>query len=52
MGDAAHMASPRTGAGAQVAMMDAIAFGDCMRKSTSIEAALKIYNVGAVDRAK
>ena len=52
MGDAAHMASPRTGAGAQVAMMDAIAFGDCMKKSISIDTALKIYNAGAIDRAK
>lgn len=33
MGDAAHMASPRTGAGAQTAMADAIAFGDAIKMS-------------------
>jgi 2-polyprenyl-6-methoxyphenol hydroxylase-like FAD-dependent oxidoreductase len=44
LGDAAHMSSPRTGAGAYTAMKDAVVLGECLSGSTSLETALAMYN--------
>lgn len=44
VGDAAHSASPITGAGAGAAIRDAIALGDAMAATTSIEEAFATYN--------
>jgi 2-polyprenyl-6-methoxyphenol hydroxylase-like FAD-dependent oxidoreductase len=52
LGDAAHMASPRTGAGAYTAMVDAVMLGRAFAQSTDVEAALRIYNDDTVMRGK
>merc|ERR1711959_170931 len=52
MGDAAHMASPRTGSGAYTAMLDAVALGSAIRSEGSLDKALHSYNGGAVKRAQ
>lgn len=54
LGDAAHMASPRTGAGAYTAMADAMAFYDAMKQlpKVSIDSALALYNTSTVSRGK
>lgn len=52
LGDAAHMATPQTGAGAYTAMVDSVAFGICMQNSSSFDEGLKKYNDEAVIRAK
>lgn len=53
-GDKAHMASPRTGAGAYTAMVDAVvmgrAFGKFVEGVGSLEEALEIYNEDTVRR--
>ncbi len=51
LGDAAHLASPRTGAGAYTAMVDAVALGAAFSNSETIEAALNRYNNDTVARA-
>jgi 2-polyprenyl-6-methoxyphenol hydroxylase-like FAD-dependent oxidoreductase len=52
LGDAAHMASPRTGAGAYTAMVDAVILGQAFQKSDSITDALERYNQNTVKRGK
>ena len=53
LGDAAHMASPRTGAGAYTAMVDAVILGQAMiQKGDSITDALEMYNQSTVKRGK
>lgn len=50
LGDAAHMASPRTGAGAYTAMVDAATLGAALEHSDSINHALRLYNADTVER--
>jgi len=50
LGDAAHMASPRTGAGAHTAFVDAAVLGSAFEKSKTIEEALGMYNESVVER--
>eukprot|EP00978_Attheya_sp_CCMP212_P007819 scaffold18163_cov55-Attheya_sp.AAC.4 len=52
LGDAAHMASPRTGAGAYTAMVDAVVLGRAFAQAADVEAALRIYNDDTVMRGK
>jgi 2-polyprenyl-6-methoxyphenol hydroxylase-like FAD-dependent oxidoreductase len=52
LGDAAHMASPRTGAGAYTAMVDAVILGQSIQKGDSITDALELYNQNTVQRGK
>ncbi len=52
LGDAAHMASPRTGAGAFSAMVDAVVLGNAFKYTNNIDEALKVYNQNTVDRGK
>ncbi|WP_320823679.1 FAD-dependent monooxygenase [Reinekea sp.] len=50
LGDAAHMASPRTGAGAYTAMVDAQILGEALRQTNSLALALTQYNDNTVRR--
>jgi 2-polyprenyl-6-methoxyphenol hydroxylase-like FAD-dependent oxidoreductase len=53
LGDAAHMASPRTGAGAHTAFVDAIVLGSVFEipfGSKTVEEALETYNKSVVER--
>ena len=51
LGDAAHMASPRTGAGAYTAMVDAVAMGSALQRADGdVDRALGIYNRDTVSR--
>ena len=52
LGDAAHLSSPRTGAGAYTAMLDAAALGSAFSSATTISEALEVFNQGAVQRAR
>lgn len=52
LGDAAHMASPRTGAGAFSAMVDAVVLETAFKQGKNIEESLKLYNQNTVDRGK
>jgi len=53
MGDAAHMASPFTAAGAHTAMLDALGLCQAFTtQATSVDAALRAYDKGGVQRAK
>jgi 2-polyprenyl-6-methoxyphenol hydroxylase-like FAD-dependent oxidoreductase len=52
LGDAAHMASPRTGAGAFSAMVDAVVLERAFKHGKNIAESLKIYNKNTVDRGK
>jgi 2-polyprenyl-6-methoxyphenol hydroxylase-like FAD-dependent oxidoreductase len=52
LGDAAHMASPRTGAGAYTAMVDAVAMGSAMVEAASLSEALELYNDDTVRRGQ
>lgn len=52
LGDAAHLASPRTGAGAYTAMLDAWALGAALNDASSVPQALALYNQDAVPRAR
>lgn len=52
LGDAAHMASPRTGAGAYTAMMDAHVFEQAMSGHNSLQEGLELYNDNTVKRGK
>jgi len=52
MGDAAHMASPFTAAGAHTAMLDAYELLKALTSKSSLQAALRAYNTGGVSRAK
>jgi 2-polyprenyl-6-methoxyphenol hydroxylase-like FAD-dependent oxidoreductase len=52
LGDAAHLSSPRTGAGAYTAMLDAWALGRAFNDASSVPEALALYNRAAVPRAK
>lgn len=51
LGDAAHMASPRTGAGAYTAMQDAVMMGEALQQGATLEAALRIYNDDTIQRS-
>jgi 2-polyprenyl-6-methoxyphenol hydroxylase-like FAD-dependent oxidoreductase len=51
LGDALHMSSPRTGAGAYTAMIDAKDLGLILSNSDSVDAALNAYNTSAVKRS-
>ena len=50
LGDAAHMASPRTGAGAYTAMVDAVTLGAALQQHGTIDEALQFYNDDTVER--
>jgi 2-polyprenyl-6-methoxyphenol hydroxylase-like FAD-dependent oxidoreductase len=50
LGDAAHMASPRTGAGAFSAMVDAVVLETAFKQGKNIDESLKLYNRNTVDR--
>jgi 2-polyprenyl-6-methoxyphenol hydroxylase-like FAD-dependent oxidoreductase len=50
LGDAAHMASPHTGAGAYTAMVDAYIFGESIQEGGSLHDALGLYNQDTVKR--
>ncbi|CAE8583196.1 unnamed protein product [Polarella glacialis] len=52
LGDAAHMASPRTGAGAYTAMSDAVMLGAALQREKTLEEALQIYNDDTVKRGQ
>jgi 2-polyprenyl-6-methoxyphenol hydroxylase-like FAD-dependent oxidoreductase len=52
LGDAAHLSSPRTGAGAYTAMLDAAALGSTFSYATTTSEALEVYNQGAVQRER
>lgn len=52
LGDAAHMASPRTGAGAYTAMVDAVVLGRAVATSASLNEALDVYNADTVRRGR
>jgi 2-polyprenyl-6-methoxyphenol hydroxylase-like FAD-dependent oxidoreductase len=52
LGDAAHMASPRTGAGAYTAMVDAIVLGKSLEQANTLEEALQLYNDSTVARGR
>lgn len=52
VGDAAHMASPRTGAGAYSAMVDAVVLKNAFSQGKNIEESLKLYNRNTVFRGK
>jgi len=52
LGDAAHMASPRTGAGAYTAMTDAWVLGQAMSQASSLDGALEVYNNDTVERGE
>ena len=51
-GDAAHMASPRTGAGAYTGMRDAVAFKLALEGGGGLESALEMYNTDVVERGE
>jgi 2-polyprenyl-6-methoxyphenol hydroxylase-like FAD-dependent oxidoreductase len=44
LGDAAHMASPHTGAGAYTAMVDAVVLREAVQEGRSLDEALTLYN--------
>ena len=50
LGDGAHMASPRTGAGAYSAMMDAVVLENAFKQGENIDKSLKLYNQNTVYR--
>ncbi len=50
LGDAAHMASPRTGAGAYTAMVDAVTLAIALQQHDTIGQALRFYNDDTVER--
>ena len=55
VGDAAHMASPRTAVGAHTAVMDAIALSEAfegVQTPRDIDEAIKMYDRGGVERAQ
>ena len=52
LGDAAHMASPRTGAGAYTAMVDAVTLGAALQQRNTIDEALRFYNDDTVERGR
>ena len=52
LGDAAHMASPRTGAGAYSAMVDAVVLENAFKQGKNIDESLKLYNQNTVFRGK
>ena len=52
LGDAAHMASPRTGAGAYTAMVDALVLGAALEQANAVEEALQLYNENTVARGQ
>ena len=52
LGDAVHMASPRTGAGAFTAMVDAVVLGDALRRGASLDDGLRRYNDDVVRRGR
>jgi 2-polyprenyl-6-methoxyphenol hydroxylase-like FAD-dependent oxidoreductase len=52
LGDAAHMASPRTGAGAYSAMADAVVLETAFKQGQNIDESLKLYNKNTVDRGR
>jgi 2-polyprenyl-6-methoxyphenol hydroxylase-like FAD-dependent oxidoreductase len=52
LGDAAHMASPRTGAGAYSAMVDAVVLEAALKQGKNIDETLKLYNQNTVFRGE
>jgi 2-polyprenyl-6-methoxyphenol hydroxylase-like FAD-dependent oxidoreductase len=52
LGDSAHMASPRTGAGAFSAMVDAVVLETSFKQGENIVESLKLYNQNTVDRGR
>jgi 2-polyprenyl-6-methoxyphenol hydroxylase-like FAD-dependent oxidoreductase len=52
LGDAAHMASPRTGAGAYSAMVDAVVLETAFKQGKNIDESLKLYNRNTAARGK
>jgi 2-polyprenyl-6-methoxyphenol hydroxylase-like FAD-dependent oxidoreductase len=52
LGDAAHMASPRTGAGAYSAMVDAVVLEAALKQGQNMDESLKLYNQNTVDRGR
>lgn len=52
VGDAAHMASPRTAAGAHSAVLDAAALREAFGATNNIDEAVKRYSRGALERAR
>lgn len=51
LGDAAHAMTPNLGQGACQAIEDAVALGECLKNTTDIPAALKLYETQRVSRA-
>ena len=52
MGDAAHMASPFTAAGAHTAMLDALGLLKALASEASVDAALRVYDAGGSARVR
>jgi 2-polyprenyl-6-methoxyphenol hydroxylase-like FAD-dependent oxidoreductase len=50
LGDAAHMSSPHTGAGAYTVMVDAVVLSEVMQEGSSLKDALQLYNLDTVRR--
>jgi 2-polyprenyl-6-methoxyphenol hydroxylase-like FAD-dependent oxidoreductase len=52
LGDAAHMASPRTGVGAYSAMLDALDLGVALQSAATVEEGLLLYNRQVLERGE
>jgi 2-polyprenyl-6-methoxyphenol hydroxylase-like FAD-dependent oxidoreductase len=52
VGDAAHMSSPKTGAGAYTALTDAVHMGLALEQSSDLKEALRLFNNDVVTRGK
>lgn len=52
VGDAAHMASPRTAVGAHTAILDAVGLREALTSSCDIDVALRVYSSQGADRAQ
>ena len=52
IGDAAHMASPRTAAGAHTAVLDAVALGSAFANHKNFDDAIASYSRGGLRRAQ
>jgi 2-polyprenyl-6-methoxyphenol hydroxylase-like FAD-dependent oxidoreductase len=52
LGDAAHLASSRTGAGAYSAMVDSVVLETAFKRVKNIDESLELYNQNTVDRGR
>jgi 2-polyprenyl-6-methoxyphenol hydroxylase-like FAD-dependent oxidoreductase len=52
LGEAAHLARPRTGAGAYTAMVDAVNLGTALQRESDLGESLRLYNDDTVSRGR